>query len=345
MKKIYFILPFIFSLVLVFFVKAQETTTSDQLNKNVICIQVITPARNLQTGECREFPTPCDVPEGWERVKSCNLIDPILHNIPASQLKQELSIKENLGLNICRILGTCKTERSNTEVLMKSAIVKGISEKQLEVSIFNLNYKIDLSNAKILRNNWKNSNLEEISLGDIINVWGYLDNQDFTLVHAKNIRDVSLQVDVKIFKGTIKSIDETDNSFVLKTENNEEKIVIVNKDTKIINGTSTGSFSDLKEGQNVIVRGILNKENSKIIAKSIIIGFENDPRGFLKEGLKIVKKEMKEIKEKSHQTSQQLREQLKNQIEEIQKRINQLMEQLRQQKGGKTIEEATTTNQ
>ena len=30
-----------------------------------ICIQVITPARNLQTGEIRDFPTPCDVPEGW----------------------------------------------------------------------------------------------------------------------------------------------------------------------------------------------------------------------------------------------------------------------------------------
>lgn len=35
------------------------------------CIQVITPAKNPQTGECREFPTPCDVPEGWDKVGSC----------------------------------------------------------------------------------------------------------------------------------------------------------------------------------------------------------------------------------------------------------------------------------
>jgi len=33
-----------------------------------ICIQVITPARNPQTGEVRDFPTPCDVPENWEPV-------------------------------------------------------------------------------------------------------------------------------------------------------------------------------------------------------------------------------------------------------------------------------------
>lgn len=36
----------------------------------VVCIQVITPARNPQTGEVREFPTPCDVPAGWEVVRN-----------------------------------------------------------------------------------------------------------------------------------------------------------------------------------------------------------------------------------------------------------------------------------
>ncbi|HYE22421.1 MAG TPA: hypothetical protein VD998_02405 [Verrucomicrobiae bacterium] len=34
-----------------------------------VCIQVITPARNPFTGEIKEFPTPCDVPEGWERIR------------------------------------------------------------------------------------------------------------------------------------------------------------------------------------------------------------------------------------------------------------------------------------
>ena len=37
----------------------------------IICIQVITPAKNPLTGECQEFPTPCDVPEGWEKVDKC----------------------------------------------------------------------------------------------------------------------------------------------------------------------------------------------------------------------------------------------------------------------------------
>lgn len=35
------------------------------------CIQVITPARNEQTGACQTFSTPCDVPVGWVADSSC----------------------------------------------------------------------------------------------------------------------------------------------------------------------------------------------------------------------------------------------------------------------------------
>lgn len=31
-----------------------------------VCIQVLTTAKNLKTGEVKQFPTPCDVPDGWE---------------------------------------------------------------------------------------------------------------------------------------------------------------------------------------------------------------------------------------------------------------------------------------
>ncbi|MER3570391.1 MAG: hypothetical protein C4348_02210, partial [Patescibacteria group bacterium] len=73
MKKITLFLLF---LTLIFgfnFVKGQ---TSNYLSRPTstdrsVCIQVITPAKNPLTGECREFPTPCDVPPGWEKVESC----------------------------------------------------------------------------------------------------------------------------------------------------------------------------------------------------------------------------------------------------------------------------------
>lgn len=42
----------------------------------VICAQVITRARNTETGEVRDFPTPCSVPKGWIRVTDETYNDP-----------------------------------------------------------------------------------------------------------------------------------------------------------------------------------------------------------------------------------------------------------------------------
>ena len=47
--------------------ETQEVSTPDE--EEVFCIQVITPARNIDTGEIYEFPTPCDVPDGWEVIE------------------------------------------------------------------------------------------------------------------------------------------------------------------------------------------------------------------------------------------------------------------------------------
>ena len=45
-----------------------ETTRDDAK----ICAQVITTAKNQSTGETKDFPTPCDVPVGWEVVNEAS---------------------------------------------------------------------------------------------------------------------------------------------------------------------------------------------------------------------------------------------------------------------------------
>ncbi|MFH1175215.1 MAG: hypothetical protein V1698_00650, partial [bacterium] len=44
--------------------------------KQPACIQVITPAKNPRTGECKNFPTPCDIPAGWMKVANCGVNTP-----------------------------------------------------------------------------------------------------------------------------------------------------------------------------------------------------------------------------------------------------------------------------
>jgi hypothetical protein len=60
----YAFLLFSFLLAVAFIYQMQYGRTPEETQ---ICIQVVTRAKNIQTGDAKDFPTPCDVPEGWER--------------------------------------------------------------------------------------------------------------------------------------------------------------------------------------------------------------------------------------------------------------------------------------
>lgn len=49
---------------------ANEEKDLEKAPEGVFCAQVITPARNPDTGDIKEFPTPCSVPEGWEVIQN-----------------------------------------------------------------------------------------------------------------------------------------------------------------------------------------------------------------------------------------------------------------------------------
>lgn len=49
----------------------EDKNQNEHEDNSGVCAQVITPAKNLLTGECREFATPCDVPAGWTKVNTC----------------------------------------------------------------------------------------------------------------------------------------------------------------------------------------------------------------------------------------------------------------------------------
>lgn len=42
-----------------------STLSTPEVTEAQTCIQVITYGKHPGTGECREYPTPCDVPNGW----------------------------------------------------------------------------------------------------------------------------------------------------------------------------------------------------------------------------------------------------------------------------------------
>jgi hypothetical protein len=64
-------IPVGFGGVNVLFPEGEFTGVSVAAQPRQVCIQTLTPARNPLTNECRVFPTPCDVPDGWITAASC----------------------------------------------------------------------------------------------------------------------------------------------------------------------------------------------------------------------------------------------------------------------------------
>ena len=49
---------------------ATPEATMPTKDETAVCAQVITSARDPKTGTIKEYPTPCDVPEGWEVIQN-----------------------------------------------------------------------------------------------------------------------------------------------------------------------------------------------------------------------------------------------------------------------------------
>lgn len=111
------------------------------MEEGMVCIQVITPAMNPETKECKEFSTPCDIPKGWKKVGNCgssedsqgsfldrdvvNAIDPATGKCWAFKN----SFEAPSGWKILKVIGkapNCEWWKSKTEM-------KELKEKRKEM--------------------------------------------------------------------------------------------------------------------------------------------------------------------------------------------------------------------
>lgn len=281
-------------------------------------------------------------------------VPPILKGVSESELRQSLEIKEIRGLKICQELDRCpfnSGDKPYTEVLIKAAKVNEVASEYLRISIFSINYKIDLTGVKLVRQNWANSEIDEFSVGDLINVFGYLDENDNFLIHAKTVRDLSIQKNQRIFKGVVGTITPPD-SFILQTTDLGDYTVVVSSDTEIVKSepmvciqvvgvtcpsstSAVATFSDIKTGETVIVRGVWNNTTKKIQADSIIIG--SDTRPFFRNASQIknqIQNKINNIINKLENKIIDSRETIKSRIEELQNRISDMLLQLKLRGGG-----------
>ena len=84
---------------------------------------------------------------------------------------------------------TINTTSTPATILIRMANILSVSPTSLSISIFGHTYTVDASHANIYSMRWTAIPLSSFSPGFYVNVWGTLDPQDSTLIHAINIRN------------------------------------------------------------------------------------------------------------------------------------------------------------
>src|SRR3989339_520997 len=128
--------------------------------------------------------------------------------------------------------------------------------------------KVD-ANTKFVRKYWGKSSLEELTVGDKLDV-RVKTNEDGS-VTATLVKDDTLHWTWKVHNGAIDGLDLTAKTFTLKQKNGKSVTVKVDAKTKIFipNASATSTFDGLQNGQIAHVRGIINNK-TKVITASLI---------------------------------------------------------------------------
>lgn len=137
--------------------------------------------------------------------------------------------------------------------------VTAVSDTSLTVLKDGKSYTVIIdSNTKVRRHFWGKSDLDEIVVGNHVNVFGRFTDDTQTTIQAIMIRNLSVQKRNGVFFGEI--VSKGTDSFIMKTVNRGEQTVVVSALTKFIARNQTAlTFADLQTGRKVRVRGLWDK--------------------------------------------------------------------------------------
>jgi len=176
-------------------------------------------------------------------------------DVPDIYLKQKILIEETGDENYALIKAA-----KITEITSLATTTATTSADFIKIKVLGQDYKVKINKeTNVVRYSWVklSIDLSEFTVGDIINVYGTIDENDPFLIQAKTVRNVSIQKKHANFIGEITSITAT-STFSLKTEKHGTLVVSTDANTKIYSSSQLKTFSDLKVGTKVLVRGIWN---------------------------------------------------------------------------------------
>lgn len=137
-----------------------------------------------------------------------------------------------------------------------------------------LNFVVNASaTTKVGANGSKTASTTAIAVGDKVNIAGSLSSSagNTLTIAAKHIRDLTTLPPLRVFIGTISSVNASNDSFVASNKNKTVTVDSNASTTFKVNGTAS-AFSELAAGQRVVVSGSANADGSVITASKVNAG-------------------------------------------------------------------------
>lgn len=156
------------------------------------------------------------------------------------------------------------SSQAAANVVIGSGRLEAKDGTTLTVSKNGTNYTV-LTNdkTKLFRRFGGKSSLDEMQIGDTLNVAGKWSDRNTNTIQARTIRDVSIQKRFGTFIGTVQSL--TDGGWVMTSLERGDQTVTVSADTKIVNRRGeTIAQADVQVGHRVRVKGMWDSANKTI---------------------------------------------------------------------------------
>jgi len=174
-------------------------------------------------------------------------------------------------------IGQIQLEFTNKRGELDNVKVTAKDASSITVDNGGTNVKVDVqTNTHFRRKFWGTSDVNEISVGDSVNVIGRWVNEGKTEINAVLIRDLSIQKRQGTFFGTVKTI--TDTGFVMTTMQRGDETVTLDSTTKLLNRKGqTIASSDIQAGNTIRVRGMWDSTNFTITEVAEVKDFSLPP--------------------------------------------------------------------
>jgi len=119
---------------------------------------------------------------------------------------------------------------------------------------------------------WGKSDIGELSVGDVLNVYGKWTNEEMTSIQAKLIRNISIQKRHGVFFGSISSIQST--GFIMATLKRGNQTVTITGGRLVDRTGNSILQSSLLVGHRVRIKGLWDNKNNTITEVTEIKDFD-----------------------------------------------------------------------